>query len=200
MSHYLWTKLLWHVAGLGGIGIALPIAAILCVWLCARDRWRTGFWYVVAVLGCSAAILGLKLAVFAGDLRLPGLENPSGHSAVGAVVYGSLAWVVARETPGWRGAALLVLGCAGVAAIGASLYAVRAHTLLDVLVGLALGSAFVIAFARLGCRDKAPVVGSPARLMVVIAFAALSLQGLQLATRFAPTDLLLWVPSVTAPA
>jgi membrane-associated phospholipid phosphatase len=200
MSHYLWTKLLWRITSLGGVGVALPIAAILCVWLCARQRWRTGVWCAAAVLGCSAAILGLKLAVFAGDLRLPGLENPSGHSAIGAVVYGSLAWIIAREMPGWRGRVLLLLGGAGVAAIGASLYVVGAHTLPDVLTGLALGSAFVIVFVRLGCRDKAPVGDNPARLMLVIAIAALSLQGLQLATRFEPTDLLLWVPSLTAPA
>jgi membrane-associated phospholipid phosphatase len=200
MSHYLWTKLLWHIVDFGNVGVALPIGAILSVWLCACRRWRTAIWCAVAVLGCSATILSLKLAFFAGDLRLPGLQNPSGHSAVSAVVYGSLAWVLSRKMPGWRGRILLVLGCVGVAAIGMSLYVVGAHTVPDVLVGLALGSAFAIGFARLGWRDEAPVGGSPAHLMLVIAIAALSLQGLHLVPRFAPTDLLLWVPSLSAPA
>lgn len=201
ISHDLWTSLLWRIVNFGNVGMALPIAAILFVWLGARHRWRTGLWCAVAVLGCTATMLFLKVAFFAGDLRLSGLENPSGHSAIGAVVYGSLAWVVSREMPGWRGRILLVLGCAGVAAIGASLYVLGAHTLPDVFAGLTLGSAFAMAFARLGCRDEAPVVGgSPVRLMLVVAVAALTLQGLHLATRFAPTDLLLFAPTLTAPA
>jgi membrane-associated phospholipid phosphatase len=200
MSHYLWTKLLWHIVSLGDVGVALPIATILFVWLCAHRRWQTGIWCVVAVLGCSAAIFFLKLAFFAGELRLPGLENPSGHSAVGAVVYGSLAWILSREMPGWRSRVVLLLGCTSIAAIGASLYVVRAHTLAEVLVGLTLGGACAMAFARLGCRDDVRIGRTPARLMLVIAIAALSLQGLHLATRLSPTNLLLFMPSLTTPA
>src|SRR5260370_305746 len=91
MSHYLWTKLLRHIVSLGSVGVALPIAAILFAWLCVRRRWRTGIWCAVAVLGCSGTIFFLKLAFFARDLSVPGLENPSGHSAVAAGVYGELA-------------------------------------------------------------------------------------------------------------
>ncbi len=202
MLQYLWTKPLWYIANLGDLRVALPIAAILFAWLCARGRWRTGVWGAVAVIGCMAAMFLIKLGFFTGHLRLPalGLENPSGHGAIGAVVYGSLAWVVAREMAGWRGLALLVLGCAGVAAIGASLYVLGAHTLPDVLAGLVLGGACAAAFARLGWRDEAPRRGSPVRLILVIAIAALSLQGLHLVTRLAPTNLLMFRPALTAPA
>src|SRR5260221_14667577 len=129
MSHYLWTKLLRHIVSLGSVGVALPIAAILFAWLCVRRRWRTGIWCAVAVLGCSGTIFFLKLAFFAGDLSVPGLENPSGHSAVAAVVYGSLASVVSREMPGWRGWVVVLLAFARGAAMGASLFVLRAHTL-----------------------------------------------------------------------
>lgn len=202
MSHYLWTKLLWHIANFGDAGVALPIAAILVIWLCVQRRWGTGIWYAFAVLGCSAAILFIKLAFFAGELRLPtlGLQNPSGHSAVGAVVYGSLAWIVSREIPGRRGRVLLLLGCAGVAAIGASLYLEGAHTLPDVVAGLTLGGSCAAAFARFGDRGEAPVGGTPVRLMLTIAIAALSLQGLHLVAHIPPTNLLLLLPSLTAPA
>jgi len=201
MSHYLWTKLPWYIANLGNLRVAPPIAAILFVWLCARGSWRTGMLYAVAVIGCMATMFLVKLGFFTGNLRLPalGLENPSGHGAMGAVVYGSLAWVISREMPGWRGRTLLVLGCAGVAAIGASLYVLRMHTLPDVLAGLTLGSACAGAFAWLGCRDKAALGGSPARLLLVIIIAALSLQSFDLAMRFAPTKHLLFIPSLTAP-
>jgi len=36
---------------------ALPIAAILTVWLCARRRWSTAIWYAVAVLGCRLELV-----------------------------------------------------------------------------------------------------------------------------------------------
>jgi membrane-associated phospholipid phosphatase len=202
MLHYLWTKLLWYIVDLGDVSVALPIAAILITWLCGHGRWRTGIWCAFAVLGCGAIILFLKLAFFAGDLRLPGLglQNPSGHSAVGAVVYGSLAWIVSREMPGLRGRVLLFLGCADVVAIGTSLYVMGAHTLPDVVAGLTLGGACAAAFAWLGCRDDASMSGTPARLLLVIAIAALSLQGLHLVMRFEPTGLLLVRPAFTAPA
>jgi membrane-associated phospholipid phosphatase len=200
MLNYLWTKLLSHIADLGDAGVALPIAAIVLAWLWARRQWQTGLWLAVAVLGCSAAIFFLKLAFFAGEFQFSALRNPSGHSAVGAVVYGSLAWILSREMPGWRGRALLLLACAGVAAIGASLYVVRAHTLPDVIAGLSLGAACAACFAWLVGRDGAPMGGTPARLMVVIAVAALSLQGLQVVAHIAPTNLLMLIPSLTAPA
>jgi membrane-associated phospholipid phosphatase len=202
MWQYLWTKLMWRVVDFGDVGVALPIAAIVAVWLCARRRWTTAIWYAVAVLGCSAVILFLKLAFFSGDLRLPalGLQNPSGHSAVSAVVYGSLAWIVSREMPGRYGRILLLLGCAGVVAVGASLYAVRAHPFADVVVGLSLGGACAMMFAVYGCGEEAPVSGPPARLMLVIALAALSLQGMTLLPRLASTHLLLLIPSWTMPA
>jgi PAP2 superfamily protein len=202
MWHYLWTKLMWRVADFGDVGVALPIAAILTVWLCVRRRWSTALWYAVAILGCSAVILFLKLAFFSGHLRLPafGLQNPSGHSAVSAVVYGSFAWIVSREMPAWSGRILLLLGWAGVTAVGACLYAVRAHTLADVIVGLTLGGLFAAMFAVYGCREKGPTRGTPVRLILVIALAALSLQGMTLLPHFTSTRLLLLPPSWTVPA
>ena len=203
MPHYLWTKLLWHISDFGDVAVALPIAAILVAWLCLRGRRQTGLWYAVAVLGCSVTIFLLKMAFFAGDLRLPalGLHNPSGHSAVGAVVYGSLAWILSREMPGWRGRVLLLLGCAGVVAIGVSLYVLRAHTLPDVVVGLTLGSACAAAFSWRGYRDDIAARGAPpVRLMLAIVVVAISVQGLQLAAQLPATSLLFKIPSSAAPA
>jgi membrane-associated phospholipid phosphatase len=205
MLHDLWTRLLWRITSLGDIRFALPIAAILVIWLCTRRRWQTAIWYTVAVLGCGAAILFLKLAVFSGDLQLAalGLQNPSGHSAVAAVVYGSFAWLLWREMPDWRGRALWLLACAGVAAIGASLYVVRAHTLADVFVGLTLGSGCALAFAWLNSDEAAPAGASPPpvrRLLLVVALVAMSLQAVHLMPRLTPTGLLLRVTSLSAPA
>ena len=205
MAYDLWTKLLWRIMSLGDVRFALPIAAILVIWLCAQRRWQTAIWYSVVVLGCSAAIFFLKLAFFSGDLQLAalGLQNPSGHSAVAAVVYGSFAWLLSREMPDWRGRALLLLACVGVAAIGASLYVLRAHTLADVFVGLTLGSASALAFAWLNADEAAPAgaSGTPVRrLMVVVALAALSLQAVHLMPRLTATSLWLRATSFSAPA
>ncbi|HJT08516.1 MAG TPA: phosphatase PAP2 family protein [Stellaceae bacterium] len=202
MWQYLWTKLLWCVADFGDVAVALPIAAIVTVWLCTRRRWSTALWYAVAVLGCSAIILFLKVAFFAGELRMPalGLQNPSGHSAVSAVVYGSLAWILSGEMPARSGRTLLWLTCAGIIAVGGALYAVRAHTLADVIVGLTLGGWFAGMFAVYGCREEVAMRGSPARLMLVIALVALSLQSMTLVPRLTSAHLLLLMRSWTVPA
>ena len=202
MSHQFWGKLLFNIANLGYVGFALPIAGMLVVWLCARRRWYTALGYAIAVVGCSACVFLLKLAFFTGNLRLTalGLHNPSGHSAIGAVVYGSLAWIASREMPGWPGRVLLLLTCAGVAAIGTSLYIIGSHTLPDVIAGLTMGGTWAVAFALFGFEDETPTRRFPAGLLLVIAITAVSLQGFHLVPHFEPSNLLLLVPSMMAPA
>jgi len=202
MMHYLLAKLLWYTANLGNLRIAVPIAAILFVWLCALGRWRTALCYATAVVGCMATMFVIKLGFFTGHLRLPalGLENPSGHGAMSAVVYGSLAWVLSREVPGWRRRALVVLGCAGVGAIAASLYVLRMHTLPDVVAGLVLGGMFAAVCVRLAARGAASAGRGPVSLVVVIAVAALGVQGLPIATPLAPSQLPQLRPAASAPA
>jgi membrane-associated phospholipid phosphatase len=202
MAHYYWTKLLFFIVNLGNLRIAVPIAAILFIWLCTHGRWRTGLWCAVAVTGCMATMFLIKLGFFTGHLRLPelGLGNPSGHGAMAAVVYGPLAWVVGREMPGWPRRLLLLLGGLGVAAVAVSLYLLSVHTLPDILAGLAVGCACAAVFMCFSGRDEADLGARPVHLMLVIAIAALSLQGLFFMPRLAVTDLLLHWPHFAVPA
>jgi membrane-associated phospholipid phosphatase len=203
MAHYYWTKLLFFIVNLGNFRIAVPIAAILLIWLCTHGRWRTGLWCAVAVIGCMAAMFLIKLGFFTGQLRLPelGLDNPSGHGAMAAVVYGPLAWVVGQEMPGWPRRVLLLLGAAGVAAVAVALYVLSVHTLPDILAGLTVGATCAAAFMRFSGRDEAQLGARPVQLLLVIAIAALSLQGLYfMMPRLAVTDLLLHWPHFAVPA
>lgn len=196
MPHDIVGRLLWRLDALGDLGVALPVAGVLLCWFLVHGRWRAGLWWATAVLGCVIFTFLAKLGFHSGRLSIPdlALDNPSGHSAMSAVVYGSIAWVVSRELQGSTGRVLLVSGWLGVASIGAALCVLGAHTLAEVIVGLALGGAWAGVFVLFGYRPVAPVTGQPLRLMLAIAIAVITLQGLHIAMRLVPTDLVLLPP------
>ena len=63
-----------------------------------------------------------------------------------------------------------------------------------------MGSICATVFAAYGCREQAPMGGTPTRLILLIALAALSLQGMTLLTHFTSPSLLLLPPSWAVPA
>src|SRR4051794_32189680 len=73
------------------LGLVLPLAVLVALSL-AAVRWRReALAWSVAVAGTLAAMLALKLAVFAYPGHLAGaVRNPSGHTAAGIVVYAGL--------------------------------------------------------------------------------------------------------------
>src|SRR5262249_14662530 len=95
---------------------------------------------------------------------------PSGHTTVNAVMYGFLAFLVARETrPAWR-VPLIVGAAALVALIAFSRLYLGAHWLSDVAGGLTFGTAWIplLAVAYLHHRPQSI---RPHGLLVVASIA-----------------------------
>jgi membrane-associated phospholipid phosphatase len=164
------------------LGVLLPLAGLVALSLALVGRRREALAWTLAVTGTFATMLVLKLLVFIvfGSAAVAGLRNPSGHTAAGIVVYAGLVALVAeRFAP--RVPAALLAGAVFGAAFGFSRWALRYHSVADVLVGGAVGLAGVLALAWLAGPRRA---GAPAAGLAVVAgvsfLAVLTLHGTKL--------------------
>jgi hypothetical protein len=124
-------------------------------------------------------MVALKLAFYTGDLTVTGvaLRNPSGHAALSAAVYGSLAWIVAFQAADWRRPTLLLLGALAVAAIAVSRRYLHLHSTSDVAVGLLVGAAWAALFVWRGWWRHPPVGRNPLPLLLLLSAVALAVHG-----------------------
>jgi membrane-associated phospholipid phosphatase len=142
--------LMQFITDFGDQAVVLPLAATVGA-ITAVTGWRRGaaVW-CLAVGGALTVTLLLKLLCAACGLRLLGnlLHSPSGHTASAAVVYGGLTVLLLSRSraPLLPGAVLAALFAAG---IGLSRVSLGAHTLLEVLVGGAVGTAAATILAQL---------------------------------------------------
>jgi hypothetical protein len=169
------------------LGLVLPLAGMVALALAAVGRRRQALAWSLAVAGTLGAMLLLKVGVFtlAGPNGVRGLGNPSGHTAAGVVVYaGLLALIGERFAP--RVPVALVSGAALALVFGYTRWALRYHSVPDVLVGGAVGLAGALALAVLagprrppgGLRSSASgsAVVAAAALLAVLAFHGHRLQ------------------------
>ena len=145
-----WTlALLLAITRLGDLPVLVALACVV-YWY---DREHRGAYVLAVVLGGVALLAGLK-AIFA--LPRPPTELhyivtgttgfPSGHALGATVVYGALALTLDRVgTTRQRFAAAAVL----VAAISFSRIGLGVHYAADVLVGIAVGVAYLLVVRRL---------------------------------------------------
>lgn len=123
---------------------------------------RAAFSLAIALAACGVAIALAKLVLESCGQPLLHTEitNPSGHAAVSATVYGSLAVLFVDTTPASRrwipiaGTGLLL------AAIALSRIILDAHSLIEVALGLAIGLAALGLFYRYLSKEPAvPIRG-----------------------------------------
>lgn len=145
------------VTGLGGLGVLtfLTLAAAGLLWL---QRRRGTALYVLAAVGSGVTLSNAAKSFF--DRPRPDLvphgsivytaSFPSGHSLMAAVVYLTLAALVARSFPERRLRAYVVaLAILVTLAVGASRVYLGVHWPTDVLAGWAAGGAWALACAAL---------------------------------------------------
>ncbi|MEO5759825.1 MAG: phosphatase PAP2 family protein [Mesorhizobium sp.] len=137
------------ITELGDTVVVVAVTIIVFLWLAWKRAWRTTVYWLVAIAGASALNTAIKVALHRarpGESLYSGwsaFSFPSGHSTMNMVLYGFLAFLVARELrPALRvsvslGAAILVF------LIAFSRLYLGAHWLSDVLGGLAFGSAWL---------------------------------------------------------
>jgi undecaprenyl-diphosphatase len=169
------------ITELGDTRVVVAVTAIVFLWLLWRRAWRTAVFWLVAVAGASALNTVIKVSLHRArpdELLYSGwsaFSFPSGHSTTNMVLYGFLAFLIARELrPALQlsvalGAATLIF------LIAFSRLYLGAHWFSDVVGGAAFGSAWLILLGLFYLRRPAERIGSPA--LLVAASVALLLAG-----------------------
>jgi undecaprenyl-diphosphatase len=161
--------------------VVVAVMIVVLLWLLWKRAWRTAAYWLVAIDGASALNTVIKVALHRarpGELLYSGwsaFSFPSGHSTVNVVLYGFLAFLIAREIrPVWRLA--VALGAATlIFLIAFSRLYLGAHWFSDVLGGLAFGSAWLALLSLFYLRRQAERIGSEG--LLALGCAALILAG-----------------------
>ncbi len=136
------------ITELGSAAVAIPVIATVAVVLGLARCWRTlGYW--LAAAGFEQVLVWiLKLTV--GRARptsvYTGIEQfsfPSGHAASSIVLYGFLAYLLARGKSNRQKLVIALLATLAVLLISFSRIYLGAHWMSDVLGSLTLGGAWV---------------------------------------------------------
>jgi membrane-associated phospholipid phosphatase len=145
------------LSGLGDVAVVAPASAALVVGLLLLGVRRDAVTFAVAMFACVALALLAKLAFAAcGAAPRFDIESPSGHAALGAAFYGSLAALLAGGRPLIVRLAFYVAAACAAVAVAYGRVELRAHSVAEVICGLLIGAAAAARFVALR--------GSPRRL------------------------------------
>jgi undecaprenyl-diphosphatase len=152
------------VGPLGELWVVLPLAAVLVAWCLNSSERRGAFAIAATTLGTLAMVVFLKFgAQLIGPRWQPHWEYvsslfPSGHAAMGTVVYGALAICLARAMPR-VGIAFVAVTAIMIVLIGIERVASNSHPWGDVMGGIALGAVGLAALVRLWPAGKPRPLG-----------------------------------------
>jgi membrane-associated phospholipid phosphatase len=158
-----WTSFFERVTWLGNVPVLVAVTAAAAAVLAWKRRRTELLLLILAVVGAEILTLGLKLGFhrerpfFSDPLASEtSYSFPSGHASVSLAVYGTIAFIAARNLANVR-ARLAVLVAAGILIllIGISRLYLGVHFLTDVIAGFSLGLAWVtvcVLLLHLGVR------------------------------------------------
>ncbi len=166
IPHASWRNFTW----LGDSGLMLPAALMITIWLAkSRSTWSSaGLWIVLFGFG-GGLILVSKLAFMGwgiGNVRY-NFTGFSGHTAISAIVWPIMLWLVSSRAARWQRIALVFFAWALAAGIGVSRLALMAHSVSEVAAGYVLGVAVSATFLLLAHRKEHPRLWWP---VVVVSF------------------------------
>lgn len=134
---------------LGNLFLLGGLSLLLGLWLLSASGFRAGLLWALLFLGCTMSLAALKIYFAACPIEHWYLRSPSGHSAMSALVYGAIGCCAMREAPLWRRRLLIILLPLLVGGIAISRILLQMHSGEEVLMGLALGGAFLLLFCWL---------------------------------------------------
>jgi membrane protein DedA with SNARE-associated domain/membrane-associated phospholipid phosphatase len=162
------------ITELGSAYVMVPVIGIVALWLALTRRMRTLGYWVAAVVFASLSVLALKYAV--GRVRpvndyaaIDAMSFPSGHAAVGMVVYGFLASLIGRGKPGWQKGVIGLTASVAILAVAFSRLYLGIHWFSDVAASLALGLAWIslLTIAYAAHVHERPLRALPVALLVL---------------------------------
>jgi len=160
------------ITDFGESSVLLSTAVAASGWFWLNRQRQLALLWLCSVGGCAATMLALKVSFLTcGHSVLHGaVRTPSGHSAMAALFYGAAALTLGKLSHRAARHPLLLQLVSPVIplAIGVSRVVVHAHTPQEVMVGLAVGFAWLALFARL-LRETAPSEElPPARVLALL--------------------------------
>ena len=172
-------RLMIVITEMGSVGVLLPLATAVSLWLLWCRSWHTAA-YWVGVTAFSEVLV--QLLKFTLGRRRPldlytGVEQfsfPSGHAVVSTVMLGFLAFLLAkRQTMSTR---LAIGAMAGlyVTLVAFSRLYLGAHWLSDVIGGISLGVAWIAVVAMVYTQRGVDEDFRPRGLMLVVAVSLLA--------------------------
>ena len=186
---------------LGSAYVTIAVIAAVALWLAITRRWQTLAYWTAAVGFGELLVLALKFGLDRArpDTQYAAVDPysfPSGHAALAIVVYGFLAFLVARGKPGWQkiGIALPTAGIAVLIAFS-RLY-LGAHWFSDVVASVGLGLAWIglLCIAYINHAREKPVRALP---MMIVVLTTLAFFGTAYAHRYHERDLQRYAKPVT---
>ena len=138
------------ITELGDPVVVLLVASIIFLWLIWQRHWRTAAYWAASTGFAAALNTGIKLAVHRarpGDLLYSGASEfsfPSGHSTVNTVMYGFLAFLIARQLRPAVQVPVFATALSLILLIAFSRLYLGAHWFSDVAASLCFASAWLI--------------------------------------------------------
>jgi len=153
------TLKVWLIAltEFGDLAVVVPLVALVLLWLLFMRSPPLAAWWAIAVALCAGVTAFLKLS-FYGCPPTPDLHSPSGHTSLSTLVYGAMTLVCAAESGGLPRIAAIGGGASFILAIAASRLLLYVHSVEEVGLGLAIGTASLALFGQVYMRCGAPKV------------------------------------------
>ncbi len=153
----------------------LPAGSLIAIWLLLVASRQIALRWAASLLLVGIAVAGLRWLLYI--CPLPGalaLRIPSGHAAGSALVYGGLAFLIARDRSRRKGVTMIAAAAILVAAIAFSrVYLPNGHSAAEVVAGLSIGLCCLAWLARADLKPSAPLAYPEAVTVAVIALAVL---------------------------
>ncbi|MBI2800743.1 MAG: phosphatase PAP2 family protein [Gammaproteobacteria bacterium] len=136
------------ITEMGGVAGTLPVVVVVSSWLSFKRYWRTlGYWLAAAGFAeILVSVLKYLLRRTRPNNIYTGIEQfsfPSGHTTLSIVVYGFMAFLLARAQPVGTKIAVILVAAVAILLIAFSRVYLGVHWFSDVLGSLALGVAWI---------------------------------------------------------
>jgi membrane-associated phospholipid phosphatase len=185
--HSPWAdSLIADLATLGSVPTLAVVVAIVIVWMTYERRWLSVAYWLAAVAFSQLLIFAIQLTVRRASPGFPGDDVyafPSNHVAASAIVYGFLAFLLARRVGKVQGILVTTFASAIIVAIAfAGLYFGR-YSFSDAIGGATFAAIWVAAVALTAVWRNPKILDSrrlmPTAMLAVICACA----GLQIGLR-----------------
>jgi membrane-associated phospholipid phosphatase len=158
------------ITNLGDAALLLPASALLFMFFLLRGDGDRALALSMAIASCVGVTVLAKLGFLICGAGDPGgdLQSPSGHVSFATTFYGCCAALAGCRAAASRRVLVYMAVSALVAGIAVSRIALHAHSVIEVMIGLAIGTCCVGIYFHVSRRlTQAPRI-EPALICVVL--------------------------------